>query len=176
MTDARDEQDRAESLDPDVLGLDTEATYDDPEGELVYPPDHPLGVREYGTTAAEERVDEPLDERLRRESPDPLDAIDEPDVDELVAIEAEELIGEEQDYDEDEIDVDDQIARERSVGRLIGPGADDDAVDLVDEEADAVASSVYEDDLSAEEDAVHLTADPPFGEPGDGYIDEGVAE
>jgi hypothetical protein len=57
------------------------------------------------------------------------------------------------------------------VGRLVQPGADDDAVDLEDEEADAVARSVHdEDDLSAEEEAVHLTADPPFRTTGDGYL------
>jgi hypothetical protein len=172
MTDARDEQDEAESLDPDALSLGDEETYDDPEGALVYPPDRLLGARDYGTTAAEERVDEPLEERLRRENPDPLDEIDEPDAEELIAIEAEELLGDDgTDEAEEEIDVDDEIAREHAVGRLVGPGAEDDAEDLDDDEPDAIASIVYEDDLSAEEDAVHLTGDPPFGEPGDGYVD-----
>lgn len=49
-------QDRAESLDDDKLG--------------EMPPDEPLGVDEYGTTEAEERHDEPLDERVAREEPD----------------------------------------------------------------------------------------------------------
>lgn len=52
--------DRSELLDDDVLP---------PE----YPPDRPLGVEEYGTTWQEERVDEPLEERVRREEPDVVD-------------------------------------------------------------------------------------------------------
>jgi hypothetical protein len=130
MTDMGDAQDIAESLDSDKL-----PDYDDPEGLLEYPPDHPLGVREYGTTAAEERVDEPLDERLRRD-----------------------------DRDEDDAD-------EGTVGRLVEPGADDDGLATEDDEDEEVASSVDEEDLSAEEAAVHLTNAPPMRDLGDGYID-----
>jgi len=35
-----------------------------------YPPDEPMGVEEYGLTAQEERVDEPLADRIAREEPD----------------------------------------------------------------------------------------------------------
>jgi hypothetical protein len=52
-----DPQDQAEALDDDELGGD-------------YPPEEPLGVEEYGTTPAEERYDEPLDERVLREEPE----------------------------------------------------------------------------------------------------------
>jgi hypothetical protein len=137
--------------------------------------DRPLGATAYGTTPAEERIPEPLDERLRREQPDPLDEIDEPDAEELIAIEAEELLGDDDvDGPVDPLDVDEEIARERAIGRLVGPGADDDGEDLEDDEAEAVALRVDEDDLTAEEEAVHLTDDPPYGEPGDGYVDESV--
>ena len=51
------DQQRAEGLDDDKLA-----------GE--YPPEEPLGVEEYGTTAAEEAWDEPLEERIAREEPD----------------------------------------------------------------------------------------------------------
>lgn len=51
------DQQRAEDLDEDKIG-----------GE--YPPERPLGVEEYGTTAAEEAWDEPLEERLAREEPE----------------------------------------------------------------------------------------------------------
>jgi hypothetical protein len=68
MTDARDEQDQAEALDVDKMPGDT----DDPEGDLLYPPDELLGADEYGTTPQEERFDEPLSERVARERPDPL--------------------------------------------------------------------------------------------------------
>src|SRR5947199_209332 len=54
---AMDEQDLAEQLDEDKV-----------DGE--YPPDRPLGVDTYGTTAAEERVGEPLVEAMAREEPD----------------------------------------------------------------------------------------------------------
>ena len=58
-------QDRAEALDDDKLG-----------GE--FPPEDPLGVDEYGTTAAEERVDEPLAERVAREEPEVDAPTDQP--------------------------------------------------------------------------------------------------
>ena len=45
--------DRSEQLDDDKLGDE-------------YPPERPLGVEEYGTTAQEERVAEPMDERDHR--------------------------------------------------------------------------------------------------------------
>jgi hypothetical protein len=175
MSDARDEQDIAEAFDPDELALgddpEYEAGYDDPE--RGYAPERPLGANQYGTTTAEERVPESLEDYVRREVRDPLDDIEEPGADELVAIEAEELLEDEDSFDEAEsdIDVDDEIERERPVGRLVGPGADDDGEDLEDDEPDAVASSVEEDDLSAEEEAVHLTGDPPFDDD-DGYVDD----
>lgn len=60
-----DSQDRAEQLDDDKMAMT-----DTPVEDLEYPPDEPMGVDAYGTTAAEERVDEPLDERVAREVPD----------------------------------------------------------------------------------------------------------
>ncbi len=64
---SNDEQDMAEALDSDHLG-----TPDDPDVEPDFPAEEPLGVDEYGLTAAEEQVGEPLDERVARETPDPL--------------------------------------------------------------------------------------------------------
>ena len=52
-----DEQDRAEGLDDDKLAPEVA-------------PDEPYGVDRYGTTAAEERWDEPIDERVEAEVPD----------------------------------------------------------------------------------------------------------
>ena len=86
MSDVRDDQDVAESVDPDVL-----PDYDDPAGNLMYPPDVPMGVQEYGTTAAEERVDEPLEERVAREVPDTLDAVGEPGEETIARIEGENI-------------------------------------------------------------------------------------
>src|SRR5437763_1903404 len=54
---AMDEQDRAEELDEDTIGEE-------------YPPEQPLRVDTYGTTAAEERAGEPIVEAMAREVPD----------------------------------------------------------------------------------------------------------
>ncbi len=52
-----DPQDQAEALDDDRLNDE-------------FPPEQPLGAEEYGVTAAEERYDEPLEERILREEPE----------------------------------------------------------------------------------------------------------
>jgi len=64
-----DDQDLAESLDADVIDDDRPVDQDD---AVAYPPDTLMGANEYGITAMEERVDEPLDERESRYEPDPL--------------------------------------------------------------------------------------------------------
>jgi hypothetical protein len=148
MSDLGDRQDQAEARDPDVAGRDG-----------------------------------PFEDRARHELPDPFADIDEPDLEALRAIEEAEMTGDDEDVLDDldgdddvldDLDGDDEIARKLPVGRLIGPGGDDDAIDAEDDEADAVAwrADVDDDsDLSAEEEAVHLTDDPPYGERGDGYFD-----
>src|SRR6187397_2666072 len=90
MSDLGDAQDLAESVDAEVVADDE----DDPEGLLQYPAEALVGSRGYGTTAAEERVGEPLEERIHHEIPDPLDAVAEPDEEELEEIESEELYAE----------------------------------------------------------------------------------
>jgi hypothetical protein len=67
-----DEQDWAEALDEDELRIDDDVFDDDPAREMNDPPMRAMGVHEYGITAAEEEFDEPLEERVRRETPDPL--------------------------------------------------------------------------------------------------------
>lgn len=68
MSDPTNEpQGMAEATDSDKLG-----TPDDPDVEPGFPPDEPLGVEEYGLSAAEEQVGEPLEERVQRETSDPL--------------------------------------------------------------------------------------------------------
>jgi len=51
------DENSSEELDDDKLGTD-------------YPPDEPLGVEEYGLTPQEERIQEPIAERVEREEPD----------------------------------------------------------------------------------------------------------
>jgi Family of unknown function (DUF5709) len=63
-------------IDPEAEGIP--AIEDNPPGidgdndiEGMFPPgDSPVGVDEWGTTAREERLDEPLADRVRREQPD----------------------------------------------------------------------------------------------------------
>ena len=54
----------------DAEGIpDLETPINQDEG-LIPPRDHPQAVEEFGTTAAEERADEPLADRVLREEPD----------------------------------------------------------------------------------------------------------
>jgi hypothetical protein len=63
-----EEQEDAAPLDlQDAIG---ERTYDDTLDEGYSPPEKPLGVTRHGTTAAEQRDGETLDERLAEEVPD----------------------------------------------------------------------------------------------------------
>lgn len=63
-----DPQDSAEALDADKI----DDAGDDGAIPEVYPPDRPIGVGSWGTTAEEERRPEPLAEFVEREEADPL--------------------------------------------------------------------------------------------------------
>lgn len=68
-----DPQDTAEATGADKI----DEAGDDAVIPEVYPPDRPLGVGQWGTTAEEAGRPEPLDDFVRREEPDPLrDALD----------------------------------------------------------------------------------------------------
>ena len=130
----------------DVVDLDQAFGDEDVEGmyETSYsPPDHEPGNTRFGTTLAEEREGETLDQRLAQEEPDPTSRFEEQrDVDEV---------------DEDELDPEDlrytEVGGDRA-GRLVDPdeGAHEDA------EKDLVGSDVGVDAgaASAEEAAVHV--------------------
>jgi hypothetical protein len=98
------------------------------------------GSTRFGTTAEEERRGESLDQLLAEEEPD---------------------VGVDQEWTDEEAPSDDDRASERRSGRLVAPdeGAHDDAED------NSVAYDVGIDGgaASAEEAAVHLTDEPPFG-------------
>ncbi|MFF3501348.1 DUF5709 domain-containing protein [Streptomyces sp. NPDC003247] len=67
-TGTNEEQEDAAPLDlQDAVG---ERTYDDILDEGYSPPEKPLGVTKYGTTAAEQHDGETLDQRLAQEVPD----------------------------------------------------------------------------------------------------------
>lgn len=116
----------------DAEGIpDIEPPINQDEGQIP-PRDYPQGVDEFGVTAVEERLEEPIAERVLREEP-------EPDIDEILAA---------------DLDDDDLVG-----GRLIAPGGED--VDAVDVEKDEVALLVADEGaLTAEEAAMHITDAP----------------
>lgn len=145
-----DQFDPDQPLDLDqVLGDDE---VDDALDTSYSPPERPLGVDEYGTTAAEQEEGETLDQRLAREVPDPNLAADlAPDP-----------------VDEDGVPVDDPLDNgevgDRRAGRLVAP---DEGLEE-DREKDLVATDVGIDAgaAGAEEAAVHVVEDPEGDEPG----------
>ncbi|MFC9556091.1 DUF5709 domain-containing protein [Rhodococcus sp. NPDC056960] len=104
---------------------------DDVLDEGYSPPEKPLGLDAFGTTAAEQREGETLDQRLAEEEPDP--AFEEDDNAEILD--------------------DNEVGRMRS-GRLLA----EDEGSGADEEKDLVASDIGIDGgaASAEEAAVHI--------------------
>ncbi|MEV7992038.1 DUF5709 domain-containing protein [Streptomyces sp. NPDC086077] len=67
-TGTNEEQEDAAPLD--LQDAVDERTYDDTLDEGYSPPEKPLGVTKYGTTAAEQHTGETLDQRLAQERPD----------------------------------------------------------------------------------------------------------
>lgn len=119
----------------DAEGIpDLETPSNDDEG-IIPPGDTPIAVDEWGVTAAEERLDEPIAERVTREVPDLR-----PD-----------------DIDLD--DTDDFRLEDGTTARFVDP-ADRD-VSGYDDEKDVIASLVGDDGApSAEEAAMHITDQP----------------
>lgn len=115
---------------------------DDKLDDIQYPPDRPLGVDDRGVTDALDSVDE----RRRREIPDRCGSGRPDDVGTLVDQAGESGIDEEADA----------VAMEARRDRL---GLDRSVQDLEEVEP-------------AEEAAMHLTADPPMGDDGDGYLED----
>ncbi len=63
-------EDQEDAAPLDLQDAVDERTYDDMLDEGCSPPEKPLGVTKPGTTAAEQREGESLDDRLRQEVPD----------------------------------------------------------------------------------------------------------
>ncbi|MFF3247160.1 DUF5709 domain-containing protein [Streptomyces sp. NPDC002870] len=121
--------------------LDAEDTLDDPALQILSdgysPPERPWAVERVGTTAAEQRRGESLDERLAEETPD-------------VTVPAGDGLGDAWDTDGELID--EEVGEERA-GRLVAP----DEGAHSDQEKDLVANDVGIDGAaSAEEAAMHL--------------------
>lgn len=127
------DDDRSELLDQDALP---------PE----YPPDRPLGADQYGTTPQEERIDEPLEERLRREEPEERPLVDDRPV--QLLDETEDGFGAGGDVDFGETG--DAMLGEAGEGEWAG---DDTGPKLGPPSSDTAADRVP---MSAEEAAVHV--------------------
>lgn len=117
-------------------GLPGKLITGDAQDGMEPPHDYPVAVNEYGTTAEEQALGEPLDLRLSREEPEVLAAADVP---------AEDSPDSDSPYPEDP---------EERVGRIV----DVDEGARTDTETDAVAYDVGTDrgGFSAEERAMHL--------------------
>jgi hypothetical protein len=141
MGDEVYQPDGADVLDDEGI-LDAEDTLvdrgSDPFDEGWSPPERPLGVEHAGTTAAEQRDGESLDQRLAEELPD--EGVGDGDgIGDLAFGDGEER--------------DDEVGDDRS-GRLVAP----DEGSHEDVEKDMIASDVGVDGAaaSAEEAAIHL--------------------
>ncbi|HSH61057.1 MAG TPA: hypothetical protein VK988_15745 [Acidimicrobiales bacterium] len=130
---------------------------DDDKLPAEYPPDRPLGVDEEELTVRGQQTDEPLAERVRREEPDVLPEVEADAVGSLVAPGGDEGL---------------DLVKE-SVATDAGAGAEGDELDAGDiASGDTTTRDVATERAagrSAEEEAVHLTDDPPLGD-GDGYL------
>ena len=127
----------------------TMETGDTGEG-LMAPRDYPVAATDFGVTADEARLQEPLTDRVLREEPDPL---------------ALELDGAAATTDSG-VGMNGYDPGPDGVGRLVDPEADLGAVDIT---AETVANDVGADvgGFSAEEAAMHITEEPLTGEPRD---------
>ncbi len=127
---------------------------DDLLDEGYSPPERPRGVDAFGTTLAEQRQGESIEQRLAHEEPDPANAFEDPlayvemmggdDVDAIAA--------------EDDFLGDGEVGARRS-GRLMAP----DEGSHEDTESDMVANDMGIDGggSSAEEAAMHIIEDEP---------------
>lgn len=138
---AQDDQAGAEAIDETMLGAD-EA--DSAAVPTDFPPEHTLGAEDYGTREVEEQIPESL---IRREA-----RMQHPG-----------------DVDRDVVDPDDPL---QPSGAPVSALLDDVDDAGVDSEADLVADLGDEEDaMTAEEAAMHVTSDPPYGRR-DSYLNE----
>ena len=120
--------DQSRAMDEEGIP-DLEPPINQDEG-MIPPRDYPQGVEEFGITAAEERADEPLADRVLREEPD---------------------------FDESSVG---QAADAAIGGRLLEPGSEDVDVLDDEKDSVATLVTEDEGALSAEESAMHITDSP----------------
>jgi len=127
---------------------------DDLLDEGYSPPERPLGVDAFGTTLAEQRQGESIEQRLNHEVPDPANGFEDSTADsDMVGGDDEDAIAAEDDFLGDG-----EVGARRS-GRLLAP----DHGSREDTEPDLVADDVGIDGAgaSAEEAAMHIIEDEP---------------
>ncbi|WP_282696619.1 DUF5709 domain-containing protein [Streptomyces sp. CC208A] len=143
QTGGNEEQEDAAPLD--LQNVLDERDYDAMLDEGYSPPERPLGVEKAGTTAGEQREGEPLDDRLREETPDTgtADETDADGVGDLPGGAGEPL---------------DSEVGDRRAGRLVAP----DEGTREDVEQAPLASDVGIDGgaAGAEEAAMHVVPEP----------------
>jgi hypothetical protein len=138
-TGTNEEQEDAAPLD--LQDAIDERTYDDTLDEGYSPPEKPYGVTGHGTTAAEQRDGQSLDERLSRDVPEPADPAGD-EIGDLPGGEGEPI--------------DPEAGMERA-GRLVAP--DEGARSDTTKEAVAADRGVDAGAAGAEEAAVHVIED-----------------
>ena len=126
---------------------------EDPMDEGYSPPEKPMGVNAFGTTAAEQHQGESLEQRMAQEEPDPAAAFDDPLAEpDAVGGDDPDAIAADQDF------LGDPEVGDARAGRLVAP----DEGSHEDVEADLVAGDVGIDGgaASAEEAAMHVVDEP----------------
>jgi hypothetical protein len=146
-----DDEDQLESEDTLV-----DRGVDNVLDEGYSPPEKPLGVDRWGTTAWEQSQDETIDQRIQQEEPDPNTAYGAPDNESGLDEEADDMVGGD---DPDAIPAENDFVGDmgQRAGRLVDP---DEGV-REDQEKDLVAEDVGISGAgaSAEEAAMHIVAD-----------------
>jgi len=146
-----DDEDQLESEDTLV-----DRGVDNVLDEGYSPPEKPLGVDRWGTTAWEQSQDETIDQRIQQEEPDPNTAYGAPDNESGLDEEAGDMVGGD---DPDAIPAENDFVGDmgQRAGRLVDP---DEGV-REDQEKDLVAEDVGISGAgaSAEEAAMHIVAD-----------------
>ena len=146
-----DDEDQLESEDTLV-----DRGVDNVLDEGYSPPEKPLGVDRWGTTAWEQSQDETIDQRIQQEEPDPNTAYGAPDNESGLDEETGDMVGGD---DPDAIPAENDFVGDmgQRAGRLVDP---DEGV-REDQEKDLVAEDVGISGAgaSAEEAAMHIVAD-----------------
>src|SRR5919202_899131 len=166
VTDGIWERDDYEHADDGIINPEDRLS-EDPMDQVLEqgysPPERPLGLDKFGTTLAEERQGETLDQRIAQEEPDPNMEVD------LVEGEPAVRAGEGGDVPDD-IDLgsgdvpdsvfDDGVVGDARAGRLVDP----DAGGTGDTEKDLVGYDVGVDGAaaSAEEAAMHIVGETEY--------------